>query len=61
VFALDARRTSRSDPLWHEFVDIELEAQMGDQLGAWREAQAREALVLTHEVLERVPEAELDA
>ncbi|MCU1738274.1 MULTISPECIES: NEL-type E3 ubiquitin ligase domain-containing protein [unclassified Pseudomonas] len=61
VFALDARRTSRSDPLWHEFVDIELEAQMGDQLGAWREAQAREALVLTHEVLERIPEAELDA
>jgi len=61
VSALDARRTSRSDPFWHEFVDIELEAQMGDQLRAWREAQAREALVLTHEVLERVPEAELDA
>ncbi|WP_040067766.1 NEL-type E3 ubiquitin ligase domain-containing protein [Pseudomonas batumici] len=58
---LDSQRTSRRDPLWHEFVDIELEAQMGDQLRAWREAQARETLALTEEVLERIPEAELDA
>ncbi|WP_247263370.1 MULTISPECIES: NEL-type E3 ubiquitin ligase domain-containing protein [Pseudomonas] len=61
VSALDARRTSRSDPHWHEFIDIELEAQMGDQLRAWREAQARETLALTEEVLERIPAQELDA
>ncbi|WP_371315498.1 NEL-type E3 ubiquitin ligase domain-containing protein [Pseudomonas gingeri] len=59
--ALDVRRTNSRSPLWHEFVDIELEAQMGDQLRAWREAQARETLALTKEVLERIPEEELDA
>ncbi|WP_248764345.1 MULTISPECIES: NEL-type E3 ubiquitin ligase domain-containing protein [unclassified Pseudomonas] len=61
VSALDARRTSRSDPHWHEFIDIELEAQMGDQLRAWREASARETLALTKEILERIPAQELDA
>ncbi|WP_256736588.1 NEL-type E3 ubiquitin ligase domain-containing protein [Pseudomonas gingeri] len=61
VSALDARRTSRSSPQWHEFIDIELEAQMGDELKAWREAQASEALALTRETLERIPEEELDS
>ncbi|WP_246356424.1 NEL-type E3 ubiquitin ligase domain-containing protein [Pseudomonas gingeri] len=61
VSALDARRTSRSSPHWHEFIDIELEAQMGDELKAWREAQASEALALTRETLERIPEEELDS
>ncbi len=60
VSALDAQRTSRRDPLWHEFIDIELEAQMGDQLKVWREAQAVELEALTQEILERTPEAELD-
>ena len=59
--ALDSQRTNSHGPLWHEFVDIELEAQMGDQLRAWREAQATETLALTEEVLERIPEEELDA
>jgi len=59
--ALDSQRTNSHGPLWHEFVDIELEAQMGDELRAWREAQATETLALTEEVLERIPEEELDA
>jgi len=59
VSALDAQRTSRQDPHWHEFIDIELEAQMGDQLKAWREAQAVELEALTREILERTPEEEL--
>ncbi|NWD49622.1 NEL-type E3 ubiquitin ligase domain-containing protein, partial [Pseudomonas gingeri] len=61
VCALDSLRTSRSSPDWHEFIDIELEAQMGDQLKAWREAQAHEALALTRKTLARIPEEELDA
>jgi len=58
---LDAQRTDSRGPLWHEFVDVELEAQMGEQLSAWREGQTREALALTKEALERISEAELDA
>lgn len=59
VSSLDAQRTSSRDPHWHEFIDIELEAQMGDQLKDWREAQTRELEALTREILERIPEEEL--
>ncbi|WP_416773351.1 NEL-type E3 ubiquitin ligase domain-containing protein [Pseudomonas sp. RHF3.3-3] len=59
VQALDARRTSRQDPAWHEFIDIELEAQMGDQLKAWREEQGRELEKLTGEILQRTPQGQL--
>ncbi|WP_225920012.1 NEL-type E3 ubiquitin ligase domain-containing protein [Pseudomonas vanderleydeniana] len=55
---LDARRTSRQDPIWHEFIDVELEAQMGDALKAWREEQGEELEKLTGEILQRAPEAQ---
>ncbi|NWA28309.1 hypothetical protein HX870_27750 [Pseudomonas gingeri] len=61
VSALDKLRTSRRSPAWHEFIDIELEARMGDQLKAWREAQAKETLILTRQTLEKIPEEELDS
>ncbi|WP_017905840.1 NEL-type E3 ubiquitin ligase domain-containing protein [Pseudomonas asplenii] len=59
VQALDARRTSRRDPAWHEFIDVELEAQMGDELRAWRDEQREELEKLTREILQRTPETQL--
>ena len=61
MVALDAQRSNSRGADWHEFIDIELEAQMGDQLKAWREELARELQALTLEVLEKVPAEELDA
>ncbi|WP_191487995.1 NEL-type E3 ubiquitin ligase domain-containing protein [Pseudomonas sp. FEN] len=61
MMELDARRSNRRGADWHEFIDIELEAQMGDQLKAWREEQARELEALTRKVLDSTPEEELES
>ncbi|NWB93126.1 hypothetical protein HX777_18905 [Pseudomonas agarici] len=61
VRALDALRMSSRSRHWHEFIDVELEAQMGDQLKAWREAMANEALAQTRKILARISEQTLDS
>ncbi|SDT21381.1 C-terminal novel E3 ligase, LRR-interacting [Pseudomonas asplenii] len=60
VEVLDAQRTEHHDPAWHEFINVELETQMGEQLKAWREARRVELERLTEEILVKTPEADLE-